>query len=348
MRIAQIAPLYESVPPKLYGGTERIVSYLTEELVRQGHDVTLFASADSRTRAELVPCCEGALRLRASMRSAIPDHLLMLEKVRRRAREFDIMHFHIDYLHIPLFDLLSRPMLTTMHSRVDRQEMGDFFREFTDTPLAAISMDQQSRLDANWVGVVHHGLPRSFGAHGDGSGGYLAFLGRISPEKRPDRAIEIAGRAGLPLKIAAKVDSNDQAYFDAVIRPLLREPFVEYLGEINEREKSEFLQKSLALLFPIDWPEPFGLVMIEAMACGAPVIAWRNGSAPEVVEHGVTGFIVETMSEAIAAVDQALSLDRDLVRHRFEARFTAERMARDYISLYREAAREARCAATAA
>jgi glycosyltransferase involved in cell wall biosynthesis len=337
MRIAQIAPLYECVPPKLYGGTERIVSYLTEELVRQGHDVTLFASADSKTSAKLVPCCDMALRLNPSIRDALPYHVIMMEQVRQRAREFDILHFHVDYLHGPLVRQLSCPALTTQHGRLDLPDLASFYGIFHDLPLVSISSDQRRYLrHANWVGTVHHGLPRDLLPFQRNAGeGYLVFLGRISPEKRPDLAIEIATKAGVPLKIAAKVDRVDQTYWEEKILPMVEaHPNVEFVGEVNEQEKAELLGKASALVFPIDWPEPFGLVMIEAMACGTPVIAFRRGSVPEVVEDGVSGFGVETVEQAVAAVGRIADLDRAAVRAAFERRFTVERMVKDYVGIY--------------
>jgi glycosyltransferase involved in cell wall biosynthesis len=334
MKIAQIAPLTESVPPKLYGGTERIVSYLTEELVRQGHEVILFASGDSKTAAELVSCTAEALRL-AEVRDTMPYNVLQLEQVRRRAHDFDILHFHADYLHFPLVRELSQPAVTTMHGRLDLPDLPPLFCEFDDMALVSISRHQRRCLQGRWVATVYHGLPESlYSFDSAGVGGYLAFLGRICPEKRPDRAIEIAKRAGLELKIAAKVDKVDEDYFDAAIRPLLGDPRVEFIGEIGEHEKQGFLDGAKAVLFPIDWPEPFGLVMIEAMACGTPVIAWPCGSVPEVIDHGVTGFIVNDMDQAVAAIENLGSLDRRLVRQRFEARFTVERMAQAYVGVY--------------
>jgi glycosyltransferase involved in cell wall biosynthesis len=337
MRIAQIAPLYECVPPKLYGGTERVVSYLTEELVRQGHDVTLFASGDSKTSAELVPCCDMALRLNPSIRDPMPYHVIMMEQVRQRVHQFDILHFHVDYLHAPLVRQLSCSALTTHHGRLDLPDLTPFYGIFDDMPLVSISNDQRGYLrHANWIGTVHHGLPRdllSFKA--DARGGYLVFLGRISPEKRPDLAIEIAAKAGVPLKIAAKVDRVDQAYWGEKIEPMVRaHPNVEFIGEINEQEKADLLGDAMALLFPIDWPEPFGLVMIEAMACGTPVIALGRGSVPEVVEDATSGFIVDDVEQAVAAVRRIPDLDRATVRAVFERRFTAARMAEDYVGIY--------------
>ncbi|MBY4895714.1 glycosyltransferase family 4 protein [Cupriavidus sp. AU9028] len=345
MRIAQIAPLAECCPPRLYGGTERIVSYLTEELVRQGHEVTLFASGDSRTAARLVPCSEVALRLNPAIRDPIPWHVAMLDEVRRRAAGFDVLHFHIDVLHYPLVRQLGTPAVTTLHGRLDLPDLQPFYRTFPEIPLVSISDDQRRPMPpVNWAGTVHHGLPRDllpFSAQA--RGGYLAFLGRISPEKRPDRAIEIAARAGLPLRMAAKIDRADQAYWDEVIAPLVaRHRNVEFVGEINEREKAEFLGNAVALLFPIDWPEPFGLVMIESMACGTPVLAFRCGSVPEVIDEGVTGRIVGSVDEAVAAVEQIAGLDRSKIRATFEARFTVERMAREYVDIYRRLAGERR------
>ena len=338
MKIAQIAPLYERVPPLLYGGTERIVAYLTEELVRQGHEVTLFASGDSRTGAAVVPCSEAALRLDPLIRDPLSYHLMMMDEVGRRAAEFDVLHFHTDLVHFPLLRHLSKPTLTTVHGRLDLADLKPFYEFFGQAPLISISADQRRPLpSANWVGTVHHGLPA------DGlpfspvaTGGYLAFLGRIAPEKRPDRAIEIADRLGLPLKIAAKIDKADQSYWEAVVKPLVKKSRnVEFVGEINEATKPDFLGNALALLFPIDWPEPFGLVMIEAMACGTPVIAFRRGSVPEIIEHGVSGFIVDDVDGAVQAVAQVEMLPRAEVRRCFERRFTAERMARDYLAIYR-------------
>jgi glycosyltransferase involved in cell wall biosynthesis len=336
MRIAQIAPLIESVPPRLYGGTERIVSYLTEELVRQGHEVALFASGDSLTAAELVPCSERALRLDATVRDPLPYYMVMLDRVGRRADEFDVVHFHIDYLHFPLFRGLAARTLTTQHGRLDLPDLAVAYRAFPEFPLVSISDDQRRPCpDWHWLRTVHHGLPVNLYPFSPcAQDGYLAFLGRICPEKRPDHAIEIARRAGLPLKIAAKVDRVDQAYFEEVIRPLLRDPLIEFVGEIGEQGKAAFLGGARALLFPIDWPEPFGLVMIEAMACGTPVIAYRRGSVPEVIEDGWTGFMVDDVAGAVAAVDDLDRLDRSLIRARFEQRFTARRMAKDYVAAY--------------
>lgn len=335
MKIAQVAPLYESVPPKLYGGTERVVSYLTEELVREGHDVTLFASADSRTLAHLEPIVPEGLRLDPGCRDPLAHHMILLDRVAARAHQFDVIHFHIDYLHAPVSRLLAVPHVTTLHGRLDIPDLQPLFRHFSELPLISISNDQRRPLPmANWQATVHHGLPPDLLTAGSGDGGYLAFLGRMSPEKRPDRAIEIAIAAGMPLKMAAKVDVADREYFESRIRPLLDHPLVEFIGEIGEHEKSEFLGKAAALLFPIDWPEPFGLVMIEAMACATPVIAWRCGSVPEVIDEGKTGFIVESIDAAVAAVERLGELDRGVCRRTFETRFSARRMARDYVAAY--------------
>ncbi|ORJ53258.1 glycosyltransferase family 4 protein [Geothermobacter hydrogeniphilus] len=334
MKIAQVSPLYESVPPSRYGGTERVVSFLTEELVRQGHDVTLFASADSTTSAELIPCTPRALRL-GNCSDPLAQHLRMLEEIFRRVDEFDAVHFHIDYLHFPLSRRHRCNQLTTLHGRLDTPDLAPLYREYRDMPLVSISDAQRAPLPfANWLGTVHHGLPKELFRLQEQPGDYLAFLGRISPEKRPDRAIEIARRAGIPLKIAAKVDRADREYFETHIRPLLDSSLVEFIGEIGEHEKQEFLGGALALLFPIDWPEPFGLVMIEAMACGTPVIAFRHGSVPEVMVEGQSGFIVSDISSAVARVREIGSLDRHCCRQVFETRFSVEQMARNYLELY--------------
>jgi glycosyltransferase involved in cell wall biosynthesis len=336
MKIAQIAPLVESVPPQLYGGTERIVSYLTEELVRLGHDVTLFASSDSVTDARLVGCAPSALRLDPTVRDPLPYHLVMLEQVRRRAAEFDILHFHVDLLGAPLQRMLTTPSLTTLHGRLDLPDLVPFYRAFPDIPLVSISNAQRLPMPpARWMNTIYHGVPTDLLTCQPAPGSYLAFLGRISPEKRPDRAIAIATQAGVPLRIAAKIDRADQAYWDEVIEPLVRgNPLVNFVGEIGEQDKAEFLGNAIALLFPIDWPEPFGLVMIEAMACGTPVIATRCGSTPEVLDHGVTGVFVASLAEAVAAVRWAATIDRAGVRAQFERRFSAGRMANDYLRVY--------------
>jgi glycosyltransferase involved in cell wall biosynthesis len=340
MKIAQIAPLAESVPPRLYGGTERVVTWLTEELVQLGHDVTLFATGDSVTSAELVPCTRQALRLDPDVRDAVPYYMLMLDRVRRRADEFDVLHFHIDAYHFPLFRDMAQRTLTTLHGRQDLADLKPLYAGFREMPLVSISNDQRRPIaDANYVATVYHGMPLDLlGFTANPRGGYLAFLGRISPEKGVDRAIAIAKAVGLPLKIAAKVDKVDIDYFRSEIEPLLKMPGVEYIGEIDERGKTRFLGDALALLFPIDWPEPFGLVMIEAMACGTPVLALRRGSVPEVLEDGSTGIIVDSVEQAIAALPKALALDRFAIRRRFEQRFSTRRMAQDYLALYARAA----------
>ena len=345
MKIAQIAPLMESVPPRLYGGTERIVSYLTEELVALGHDVTLFASGDSITTANLVPCAAKALRLNSGVRDFIPHYMLMLDRVRRRADDFDILHFHIDQFQFPLFRPMAHRTVTTLHGRQDLPDLLPLYLGFSDMPLVSISNAQRLPvLNANFAATVYHGLPVNLHRPmAQPRGGYLAFLGRISPEKRPDRAISIARALGIPLKIAAKVDRVDEVYFRTVIEPLLDGPGVEFVGEINERQKTQFLGEARALLFPVDWPEPFGLSMIEAMACGTPVLAFRCGSVPEIIEDGVTGAIVETMDEAVAALPAVMALDRKKVRQRFEQRFTATRMAKDYVDVYRLLLHSAKC-----
>ena len=336
MRIAQIAPLTESVPPKFYGGTERVVSYLTEELVRQGHDVTLFASGDSQTAATLVACTEKALRLNSGVQDPSPHNIVMLEKVRRQAGDFDVLHFHIDHIHFPIFRDIAERMVTTLHGRLDLPDLQPLYEEFCDIPLVSITRHQRLPMPpVNWVGMVHHSLPvHIYPFSASPNGGYLAFLGRICPEKRADRAIEIARRAGMTLKIAAKVDAVDRSYFEDHIRHLLGHPLIEFVGEIGEQEKARFLGNARALLFPIDWPEPFGLVMIEAMACGTPVIAYGCGSVPEVIDEGVSGFIVGGIDEAVDAVRNLDALDRYRVRRRFEERFSVERMAKDYLAIY--------------
>jgi len=335
MRIAQVAPLFESVPPKYYGGTERVVSYLTEELVRQGHDVTLYASGDSITQAKLVATSRRSLRLDKHCVDQLAHQVLMLERVAQSAASFDVMHFHVDYLHFPYSRRHSTPHLTTLHGRLDIQDLVPIYREFREMPVVSISAAQREPLPhARWLGTVHHGLPQDLYRFQAEPGDYLAFVGRVAPEKRVDRAIEIAKRVGLPLRIAAKVDAVDREYFENVIEPLLRDPLVEYVGEIGDGEKQEFLGNARVLLFPIDWPEPFGLVMIEAMACGTPVIAFRGGSVPEVLDDGVTGFIVDDLDDAVAAAARIGELERRRCREIFEQRFTSERMARDYVELY--------------
>jgi glycosyltransferase involved in cell wall biosynthesis len=337
MKIAQISPLMESVPPRLYGGSERIVSYLTDELVRQGHDVTLFASGDSVSSANLVRCVPMALRLDANVKDPIPYYMLMLDRVREMADEFDILHFHIDQFHFPLFRPIAHRTVTTLHGRQDLHDLKPLYVGFSDMPLVSISNSQRKPIaNANFAATVYHGLPaQTLKPNYKPTGDYVAFLGRISPEKRPDRAIRIAQALGLRIKIAAKIDKVDEAYFREHIASLFNLPGVEYIGEIDERSKSEFLGEASALLFPIDWPEPFGLSMIEAMACGTPVLAFRCGSVPEIIDPGVTGLIVESMDEAIRVMPQVLALDRRGVRQKFEQRFSASRMAKDYVQVYR-------------
>jgi len=343
MRIAQVSPLYESVPPKLYGGTERVVSFLTEALVDLGHEVTLFATGDSVTQARLVPCAPRALRLDEACREQLAPHLRMVEEVYRRAAEFDVIHFHVDYLGFPVASRHAVPHVTTQHGRMDIPELEPLFRLFPAEPQVSISDAQRAPLPfVNWLATVYHGLPPDLYRLQPRPGKYLAFLGRISREKRVDRAIEIARRVGMPLKIAAKVGKDDEAYYQEV-RHLLQEPHVEFLGEIGEADKQEFLGNAAALLFPVDWPEPFGLVMIEAMACGTPVIAFRRGSISEVMSDGVSGFVVETVDQAVAALERALKIPRETCRAYFDQRFLAERMARDYVAAY-EAVRATRVA----
>ena len=336
LRIAQVAPLYESVPPQLYGGTERIVAYLTDELVRQGHEVTLFASGDSRTSARLIAPCARALRLDPQRRDPLAQHLVMIEEVYRRADDFDFIHFHVDFLHFPASSRQRVPHVTTLHGRLDLPELVPLYQAFPGMPVNSISNAQRKPLPwLNWQATVYHGLPEDLHGCQEEPEDYLAFLGRVSEEKRLDLAIEIARRAGLPLRIAAKVDRADADYYEEVIRPLLRQPGVEFLGEIGEEEKQDFLGHARALLFPIDWPEPFGLVLIEAIACGTPVIAFRRGSVPEVLDHGESGFVCASVEEAVAAVGRLPEISRQGCRRVFERRFSAARMARDYVNVYR-------------
>jgi glycosyltransferase involved in cell wall biosynthesis len=350
MRIAQVAPLYESVPPKYYGGTERVVSYLTEELVRQGHEVTLFASGDSETVAQLVAATPRSLRLDQTCVDRLAHHVLLLEQVHQRAADFDVIHYHIDYLHFPLSRSRPHPHVTTLHGRLDLPDLVPLYEEYREMPVVSISNSQREALPAaNWQATVYHGLPHDLLGFRPEQGRYLAFVGRISPEKRPDRAIEIAKRAGMPLKLAAKVDNADKDYFEGSIKPLLEHSQIEFVGEIGEDEKEDFLGGAYALLFPIDWPEPFGLVMIEAMACGTPVIAFRNGSVDEVMENGRSGFVVTTVDEAVDAVQRIADIDRAECRNVFDRRFTAIHMASDYVQVYeRLIARQRRSRAPAA
>ena len=336
MRIAQVAPLIESVPPKHYGGTERIVSYLTEELVRAGHDVTLFGSGDSVTQARLIPGCRDSLRLNKQCVDHLAHHLVMIDRVLEHARDFDVIHFHIDYLHFPASRYLRVPHITTLHGRLDLPDLIPVYDRFRDVPVISISNAQRQPLpSANWVATIYHGLPQELFRFQPNPGNYLAFLGRICREKRADRAIEIAKRAGMPLKIAAKVDPVDRRYFKRVVEPLLQQSHVEWIGEISDREKNDFLGNAHALLFPIDWPEPFGLVMIEAMACGTPVIAYDGGAVSEVIKEGQTGFIAKNLEDAAEAVHRVPELSRAHCRKVFEKRFTVTRMARDYVKIYK-------------
>lgn len=337
MRIAQVSPLFESVPPKFYGGTERIVSYLTEELVRQGHDVTLFASGDSETKARLVApwCC--ALRLQEDCEDQLVHHFKMMEMVMRERENFDIIHYHIDYLHYPLSRRMNTPNVTTLHGRLDMADLVPLYEEFSEMPVVSISHSQRRPLPRNnWVRTIYHGLPLDLYKFYPEEGEYLAFIGRFSPEKKAERAIHIAKEAGIPIKLAAKIDKKDQEYFENTIKPLLDPPYVDFVGEIGEKDKNEFLGKAKALMFLIDWPEPFGLVMIEAMACGTPVIAWENGSVPEVIDDGKSGRVVKSMQGALEAVRDLDKLKRDQVRAVFEERFSSTRMATDYLALYED------------
>jgi glycosyltransferase involved in cell wall biosynthesis len=336
MHIAQVAPLTEAIPPKLYGGTERVVSWLTEELIALGHEVTLYASGDSVTSAQLEAVWPRALRLDGAVRDPNALHMMMLERVYQRAADFDFLHFHLDYYPFSLFSRQSTPFVTTLHGRLDLPEHQPLFDTFSSVPVVSISNAQRRPLpQAGWVRTVHHGLPERLLMPKPIKPSYFAFLGRIAPEKGIDRAISIARHCGVPLKIAAKVDNVDRKYFDEQIQPMIKPGNVEYIGEINDKEKSEFLSGAIVLLVPIDWPEPFGLVMIEAMACGTPVIAFNRGSVPEVIDDGLTGFIAEDINGAIGAVDRLGQLSREKIRKRFEERFTARRMAQDYLSVYR-------------
>lgn len=341
MRIAQVAPLHESVPPQFYGGTERIVHFLTEELVAMGHDVTLYAAADSQTSARLVACSTRSLRLDPTCIDPTPHHIAMLERLSNHAADYDAIHFHIDYLHFPMCRALRLPHVTTLHGRLDLVDLQPLYDRYSDMPLVSIS-DSQRRplLAANWLATVPHGIPRDLLAFTPQPSDYLAFVGRISPEKRVDRAVEIATALNMPLKIAAKIAKADEEYYQNEVASLFESPLVEFIGEIGEQQKSEFIGKARALLFPIDWPEPFGLVMIEAMACGTPVVAFENGSVPEVIEPGVTGFVVSDMAGAIDATQRALGMDRAAVRAAFERRFTSRRMALDYVDVYQMIAAE--------
>jgi glycosyltransferase involved in cell wall biosynthesis len=340
MRIAQIAPLAESVPPKLYGGTERVVAWLADELVALGHEVTLFASGDSRTKAKLVPTWPRALRLGRPRSDPAPAYAALLEAVAEAADDFDVIHSHVDWLHLPLLRRLRTPFLTTLHGRLDLPDVSLAMQRFGDAPFVSISQSQRAPLpDLYWLATIHHGMPAGLLELSEQPEGYLAFLGRITPEKGPDIAIRVARAARLPLRIAAKVPRGENRYFNETIKPLLDGNNVRFVGEVNDRQKQAFLSNAAALLFPIDWPEPFGLVMIEAMACGTPVIAWNVGSVPEVVEHGVTGFIVRSVEEAAAAVRRLDTLDRAAIRATFERRFSVTTMSKNYLDLYARTAR---------
>ncbi|HEY3250625.1 MAG TPA: glycosyltransferase family 4 protein [Ignavibacteria bacterium] len=334
MRIAQIAPLYESVPPKLYGGTERIVAYLSDELVNLGHEVTLFASGDSITRANLVAITPEALRLSNHL-DPLAYHILQLQEVFERAGEFDILHFHTDYLHFPFSYNNNFTNITTLHGRLDIDDLKPIYKKFRDMPVVSISDAQREPLpNANWIGTVYHGLPFNLYKKGEGKGNYVAFVGRISPEKRVDRAIEIARQAGFKIKIAAKIDRADQLYYEREIKHLFKKPHVEFLGEIGEREKGDLLEDATAMLFPIDWREPFGIVTIEALACGTPIIAFNHGSVPEIIEHEKTGYVVQNIKEAVTALQHINQISRNTCRDSFENRFSATIMAKNYIRLY--------------
>ena len=345
MKIAQVAPLFERVPPRAYGGTERVISYLTEELVRQGHEVTLFASGDAITEARLVSSIDQSLRPDAGRPAWLAYHAIQMDQVSAMASKFDIIHFHTDYQHFPLARRLPTAHVTTMHGRLDLPELVPLFEHFHDVPLVSISNSQRAPLPAaNWRATVHHGLPPSLYAFEPEHSGYFAFVGRVSPEKRIDRAIEIAQRCGTRLVIGAKIDQADEPYFNQCIKPLMQSPLIEYIGEIDEREKRQLLQHAAALLFPIDWPEPFGLVMIEAFCCGTPVIAYRNGAVPEIMEEGITGFIVDSQDEAVLAAQRIGVIDRRRCREAFERRFTVRHMAQAYLRVYEQviAARQPR------
>lgn len=339
MKIAQVPPLFESVPPKMYGGTERVVSYLTEELVRQGHQVTLFGTNDSVTSAQINPVCEQAIRLNADCVDPIAWHIYQLQLVQECADEFDVIHFHNDYLHFPVSKQQGYPHITTLHGRLDLKDLEPIYSKFFDLPMVSISHSQRKPLPhINWVGNVYHGLPKDYYNLRDGEGGYLAFLGRISPEKRPDRAIEIAIKSGIPLKIAAKIDKADTVYYEEKIKPIMDHPLIEFIGEIGDTDKEEFLGNALALLFPIDWPEPFGMVVIEAMATGTPVIAFNCGSVPELITHGENGFIVSSVNEAVHAVNNLHLIKRKNCREKFETSYTSTVMADQYVKLYENVA----------
>ncbi len=335
MKIAQVSPLYESVPPKLYGGVERFVHNITEELISRGHEVTLFASGDSVTNAKLVPVCNNALRLDADFVDPIVHHITLMEMVEKEAHNFDIIHSHIDYLYFPIMKRSENTYLTTLHGRLDMPEMVPLFREYRDIPLVSISNSQRKPFPyLNWMGTVYHGLPLDLYHFNRKGGDYLVFIGNVSPEKRIDRAIEIAIKAGIKIRIAAKIDKVHNDYFELKIRKLLEHPLVDFIGEVGEKEKEELLGNALGFVYPIDWPEPFGIGMIEAMACGTPVLAYNCGSVPEVIDEEITGFGVNSISEAVAAVSKLSGIDRKKCRDVFEKKFSIQRMADDYLSIY--------------
>lgn len=337
MKIAQVSPVFESVPPRGYGGTERVISYLTEELVRQGHEVTLFATGDSHTDARLVPIAPHSIRAQPGRPDWMAYQSISMDLVCAMAHEFDLIHFHTDYLHFPLLRNLPTPHVTTLHGRLDLPELPPLYEHFKDVPLVSISESQRAPLPfANWVGTVHHGLPEDLFSLNEKPGDYFAFVGRVSPEKRLDRAIEIAERCNRLLVVAAKIDKMDESYFEQELRHLFHKPWVRYIGEANQAEKRELLENAHALLFPVDWPEPFGLVMIESISCGTPVVAWRNGAIPEVLDDGVTGFVVSDQDEAVRAAMRIHEIDRRGCRENFEQRFTATRMANDYLRIYQQ------------
>lgn len=337
MRIAQVSPLFESVPPKNYGGTERVVSYLTEELVERGHEVTLFASGDSKTKARLIPSCPVSLRLSNNCKSELVNHVIQLQMVQDKLQEFDIIHYHTDYFHYPLSKLNGSVHLTTLHGRLDLPDLQRLYNTFKDVPLVSISDSQQKPLpQANWVNTIYHGLPKTLYSFHEKKGEYLAFLGRICPEKGVEESIELAKRTGIPLKIAAKVDDADKEYYEKIIKPKLNHPLIEFIGEIGEKEKDEFLGNAICTLFLIDWPEPFGLVMIESIACGTPVLACGAGSVPEIIDHGTTGYMVSSMDQVDKAVHEILNIDRTGCREKFEERFSAQRMTTDYLKTYHQ------------
>jgi glycosyltransferase involved in cell wall biosynthesis len=335
LRIAQVAPLTEPVPPKLYGGTERVVSWLTEELVRQGHEVTLFASGDSQTEAELVTVCKQGLRLDPTCKDPFARHVMLITEVSKRGRQFDIIHSHLDYFLFPYLRHMSVRSVHTLHGRLDIPDLKPLYEEYSDMPLVSISNHQRKPIErANWAATVYHGLPEDMYSFTPNPSDYLLFLGRICPDKRPDRAIEIAKRAGMKLVIAAKVDPVDRKYYENEIKPLIDPKFVDYIGEVDDSQKNELLGNAKALIFPIDWPEPFGLVMIEAMACGTPIVAFDCGSVSEIIEDGVNGFKVNTVEEAVRALENIELIDRQTCRNTFNEKYTSRRMAESYVELY--------------